>query len=69
MATQRRISTTKGILDSIKNIKMMGLVERMAAKVKTARDHEIKKYVSFYRLLVAFFVSCKCENLLTTSSF
>ncbi len=59
MATQMRISTTKAILDSIKNIKMMGLVEKMEAKIQTARDHEIKQYVAFYWLLVAFFVSCK----------
>jgi hypothetical protein len=59
MATQMRISRTKSILDSIKNIKMMGLVEKTEAKIQTARDHEIKQYVAFYRLLVAYIVSCK----------
>lgn len=59
MATQMRISTTKTVLDSMKNIKMMGLVEKMEAKIQASRDHEIKQYVAFYRLLVAFFVSCK----------
>jgi ATP-binding cassette, subfamily C (CFTR/MRP), member 1 len=58
MATQMRIATTKAILDSIKNIKMMGLVEKMEAKILTARDHEMKQFVAFYRLLVAYFVSC-----------
>ena len=59
MATQMRISTTKGILNSIKNIKMMGLVEKMEAKIQMARSHEIKHYIAFYRLMVAFFVSGK----------
>ena len=59
MATQMRISTTKAILDSIKNIKMMGLVSRMEAKVQTARDNEIKKFVAFNWLIVAFNASCK----------
>lgn len=59
MATQTRISMTRSMLDSIKNIKMMGIVTGMEAKIQTARDHEIKQYVAFYRLLVAFFVSCK----------
>jgi ATP-binding cassette, subfamily C (CFTR/MRP), member 1 len=59
MATQMRISTTKAVLDSMKNIKMMGLIEKMEAKILTARNHEIKQYIAFYRLLVTFFVSCK----------
>lgn len=59
MATQKRISTTKAILDSVKNIKMMGVVEKMEAKIQTARSQEIKHYVAFYRLLVTFYVSCK----------
>ncbi|KAK3319199.1 ABC transporter [Apodospora peruviana] len=54
MATQTRISTTKAILDSMKNIKMMGLVEKMEAKIQTARNDEIKKYISFNWLIVAF---------------
>lgn len=59
MATQMRISTTKAILDSMKNVKTMGLVERMEAKIQTAREREMMHYIAFHRLLVAFFVSCK----------
>ncbi|KAK0717286.1 P-loop containing nucleoside triphosphate hydrolase protein [Lasiosphaeria miniovina] len=57
MATQMRISSTKGTLDSMKNIKMMGLVDKMEAKIQSVRDDEISKFIRFYRLLVAFFVS------------
>lgn len=58
-ATQMRISTTKAVLDSIKNIKMMGLVEKMEARIQATRDNEIKQFIAFYRLMVAFFISCK----------
>jgi ATP-binding cassette, subfamily C (CFTR/MRP), member 1 len=54
MATQTRISITKAILDSIKNIKMMGLVDKMKAKIQAARDHEIKMFTSFNWLILAF---------------
>lgn len=64
-ATQMRISRTKAVLDSIKNIKMMGLVEKMEAKVQSARRYEMKQHVAFYRLLVAFFVSCRRLSLNT----
>jgi len=53
MATQTRISITKAILDSIKNIKMMGLSEKMEAKIQSAREYEIKMYINLYRLFVA----------------
>lgn len=59
-ATQMRIAMTKSVLDSIKNIKMMGLVDIMEKRVESAREVEIKHYVSFYQLLVAFFISCRC---------
>jgi len=62
VATQMRISTTKSILDSMKNIKMMGLVGRMEANIQAARDREIKQYVSAYRLRLAFIVGCKWAN-------
>jgi ATP-binding cassette, subfamily C (CFTR/MRP), member 1 len=57
MAIQTRISTTKAILDSMKNIKMMGLVEKMGAKIQTARDNEIKLTIAFNWLIVAFHAS------------
>ncbi|KAK3367203.1 ABC transporter [Lasiosphaeria ovina] len=57
MATQMRISSTKATLDSMKNIKMMGLVDKMEAKIQSVRDDEISKFIRFYRLLVVFFVS------------
>ncbi|EJP62540.1 ABC transporter [Beauveria bassiana ARSEF 2860] len=62
-ATQSRISTTKAVLDSMKNIKMMGLVERMKARIQGARTHEIEKYAAFYRLLLAFFTSSVALHL------
>jgi ATP-binding cassette, subfamily C (CFTR/MRP), member 1 len=58
-ATQSRITAIKAILDSMKNIKMMGVVENMEVRISRARDHELKHYVSLHRLLVAFFVSCE----------
>lgn len=54
MATQTRISITKAILDSMKNIKMMGLVDKMGAKIQAARDHEINMIISFFWLMLAF---------------
>lgn len=54
MATQTRISTTKAILDSMKNIKMMGLTNKMGAKIEAARNFEIKMYLRLNRLFVAF---------------
>ncbi|KAH7381027.1 ABC transporter [Cadophora sp. MPI-SDFR-AT-0126] len=57
MATQTRLSVIKSILDSMKNIKMMGLVDRMEAKVIEARASEIKKYMNLNRLFVAFMAS------------
>lgn len=59
MATQTRISTTKAILDSIKNIKMMGLVGNMEAKILAARDYELKMRTNFFWLLVAFYAACE----------
>ena len=59
MATQMRLSTTKAILDSMKNIKMMGLVERMEAKIQAARVYEIKQHVAFNWLMIAFHASCE----------
>lgn len=38
----------------MKNIKIMGLVAKMAAKVQTARSEEISKYIKLNRLFVAF---------------
>lgn len=58
-ATQARISTTKAVLDSMKNIRMMGIVEKMEARVKDTRRDEMKQFVGFYRLLVAYFISCE----------
>jgi ATP-binding cassette, subfamily C (CFTR/MRP), member 1 len=54
MATQTRISITKAILDSVKNIKMMGLADKMQDKIQTARDHEIDMSISFNWLIMAF---------------
>jgi len=54
MAIQTRISMTKAILDSIKNVKMMGLVDKMEAKIQAAREHELKMWISFNWLVVAF---------------
>ncbi|KAH8653767.1 ABC transporter [Xylariales sp. PMI_506] len=54
MATQTRISITKAILDSMRNIKMMGLVEKMTAKIEAAREHEIEMMINFHWLIVAF---------------
>ncbi|KAM3502929.1 hypothetical protein MY10362_004526 [Beauveria mimosiformis] len=62
-ATQSRISTTKAVLHSMKNIKMMGLVERMKARIQGTRAHEIEKYAAFYRLLLAFFTSSVALHL------
>jgi len=59
MAMQTRISMTKAVLDSIKNIKMMGVVARMSSKIQAAREDELKKAVSFYWLIVAFNASCR----------
>ncbi|KAK0616876.1 ABC transporter [Immersiella caudata] len=57
VATQVRISTTKSILDSMKNIKMMGLVDKMEAKIQAARDYEVTQYISVFRLQLAFIAS------------
>ncbi|KAI9738029.1 MAG: hypothetical protein M1818_005457 [Claussenomyces sp. TS43310] len=54
MATQIRISIIKAILDSIKNIKMMGLIDKMEGKIQAARDHEIEMYINLNWLFVAF---------------
>ena len=54
MATQTRISVTKAILDSMKNIKMMGLVDKMQTKIQATRDHEIAMMTGFNWLIVAF---------------
>lgn len=54
MATQTRISIIKAVLDSVKNIKMMGLTDKMEAKIQAARDFEIKTYVNLDRRFVAF---------------
>ncbi len=63
MATQTRISITKAIIDSIKNIKMIGLVDKMEAKIQAARDHEIKMYISFNWLVLAFNASGQFQLL------
>ncbi|KAJ6781871.1 hypothetical protein PWT90_06528 [Aphanocladium album] len=62
-ATQARISATKAVLDSMKNIKMMGLVEKMETRIQGQRDQELKKFVAFYRLLVVYFVSSVALHL------
>ena len=54
MATQTRISITKAVLDSMKNIKMMGLVDKMGAKIQAAREHQINMVIAFHWLVVAF---------------
>ncbi|KKY17726.1 putative abc transporter [Phaeomoniella chlamydospora] len=54
MATQQRISITKAILDSMKNIKMMGLGSQMERKVRSVRKHEIEMGDAFRWLIVAF---------------
>lgn len=54
MATQTRISVTKFVLESMKNIKVMGLVDRMKDKVNVARSLEIIKYIKLNQLFVAF---------------
>ncbi|KAF3000471.1 hypothetical protein E8E14_000532 [Neopestalotiopsis sp. 37M] len=62
-ATQMRISTTKAVLDAMKNIKIMGLGKKMEAKIQATRVHEMKQFVAFYHLLVAFFVSAVALSL------
>ncbi|KAK8149436.1 hypothetical protein G3M48_007029 [Beauveria asiatica] len=42
---------------------MMGLVERMKARIQGTRAHEIEKYAAFYRLLLAFFTSSVALHL------
>ena len=59
MATQMRIQATKDKLDTIKNIKMMGLVDTMEAKILEARKTEMKQYVLLCQLQVVFIVSGK----------
>ena len=54
MATQTRISVTKSVLDSMKNIKIIVVVERMKAKISGARSLEISKYIKLNQLFVAF---------------
>lgn len=56
-ATQSRIAATKATLDAMKNVKMMGIVEDMESRIRSARAHEMKQYTLLYRLLTAFFVS------------
>lgn len=58
-ATQTRISATKAVLDSMKNIKMMGLVEKTESRIQSTRESELKEFTGFYKLMVAFFCSCK----------
>ncbi|ETS83861.1 hypothetical protein PFICI_05737 [Pestalotiopsis fici W106-1] len=62
-ATQMRISTTKAILDAMKNIKIMGLGKKMEGKIQATRVHEMKQLVAFHHLLVAFFVSAVALSL------
>ncbi|TQV93218.1 ABC multidrug transporter [Cordyceps javanica] len=62
-ATQSRISTTKAVLDSMKNIKMMGLVEQMKTRIQGTRTYELEKFAAFYRLLLAFFTSSVALHL------
>jgi ATP-binding cassette, subfamily C (CFTR/MRP), member 1 len=62
MATQTRITSTKSILDSMKNIKMMGLVNRMEAKIRGTREDEMQKFKSFNWLIFMFNVSGKCQE-------
>jgi ATP-binding cassette subfamily C (CFTR/MRP) protein 1 len=59
MATQIRISMTKAILDSMKNIKIMGLIDKMESKIRTARRIEIQRYIDLNKLFVAFNASGK----------
>ena len=59
MATQNRISITKAILDSITSIKMMGVIDKMNAKIQASRDQEIKMYINLNWLFVAFNASGK----------
>lgn len=54
MATQTRVSITKAILDSMKNIKMMGLVDKMQDKIQKARDSEIRAFIGFNWLIMGF---------------
>ncbi|KAH8893638.1 ABC transporter [Thozetella sp. PMI_491] len=63
MANQKRISITKAILDSMKIIKMMGLVNKMSTKIQDARDHEIKMNIKFHWLVVAFHASASMLNI------
>ncbi len=58
-ATQTRISATKAVLDSMKNIKMMGLVEKTESRIQSTRESELKEFTRFYKLMVTFFCSCK----------
>lgn len=63
MATQTRVSITKAILDSMKNIKMMGLVDKMGAKIQKARDNEIDAYISFNWLIMGFNIAASVLSL------
>ncbi len=58
-ATQTRISATIAVLDSMKNIKMMGLVEKTESRLQSSRENELEEFTGFYRLMVAYFCSCK----------
>lgn len=62
MATQMRVQATKDKLDAIKNIKMMGLVDVMEAKILEARKQEMKRYVTLSKLQIVFIVSGKSVN-------
>lgn len=53
MATQMRIQVTKDHLDTIKNIKLMGLVDTTEAEILEAGKKEMKQYVLFSQLQIA----------------
>ncbi|KAL1899178.1 hypothetical protein Sste5346_003100 [Sporothrix stenoceras] len=65
MATQMRVQATKDKLDAIKNIKMMGLVDVMEAKILEARKEEMKRYVTLSKLQIVFIVSAVALNMLS----
>lgn len=58
-ANQTRISATKAVLDSMKNIKMTGLMEKTESRLQSSRENELEEFNGLYRLMVAFSCSCK----------
>ncbi|PWY78211.1 P-loop containing nucleoside triphosphate hydrolase protein [Aspergillus heteromorphus CBS 117.55] len=62
-ATEKRISLITASLEHMKTIKMMGMSEHMASKIKSAREDELKCNTSFnFTIVVITFVSGIVKN-------